>query len=96
MSLVLDLARASAAINVVLLLALARVWMVNYRQIRSKHTLGTLLFTVFLLAENALALYYYLFGLTGLGLPAPAIQAMMYLQMLETFGYSFLTWVTYT
>jgi hypothetical protein len=75
-----------------LLVALAYVWASNYREIRSRQTLGTLVFTLFLIAENGLALYYYV---SGLALPAPAIQAMTALQVLETGGIAFLTYVTY-
>jgi len=92
MSLVLDVARVSAGLNVVLLLALAYVWASTYREIRSKHTLGTLIFAILLLAENSLALYYYL---SGLAIPPAAVRAMMYLQLLETAGIAFLVWVTY-
>ena len=86
MSLVVDLARLSAGLNVLLLLSIAYVWADSYRQIRSHHTLVTLLFAVFLLAENALALYYYL---TSASLPAAAMQAMMTLSVLETVGWRF-------
>lgn len=93
MTLMLDVARAAAGINVVLLLALAYVWANNYRQIRSQQTLGTLLFALLLLAENLLALYYYF---SGIAIPAPAMQAMMVLNLFETAAIAFLTYVTYT
>lgn len=93
MSLLLDVARVAAGLNVVLLLFLASVWARNYREIRSKQTLGTLVFALLLTAENLLALYYY--TLSGLALSAPAIRAMMYLQVLEFLAVAFLTWVTY-
>ena len=92
MSLVVDLARLSAAVNIVLLLALAYVWADSYRQIRSKHTLGALMFSLFLLAENVLALYYYL---TAVSLPAAAMQVMMTLSVLETLGLASLAYVTW-
>jgi hypothetical protein len=92
MSLVVDLARLSAAVNIALLLALAYVWADSYRQIRSRHTLGALMFSLFLLAENVLALYYYL---TSVSLPAAAMQAMMTLSILETVGLALLVYVTW-
>ncbi|PSP98675.1 hypothetical protein BRC89_07400 [Halobacteriales archaeon QS_4_70_19] len=91
MSLMLDVARAAAGLNLVLLAVLLGIWGRNYREIRSKHTLGTLVFAGFLFAENALALYYYL---TAIGLPPTAVRPMMYLQVLELVGISFLTYVT--
>jgi len=93
MSTLLAVAQVAAAVNVVLLLALAYVWGRNYRRIDSKQTLGTLVFAVLLLAENALAFYYYTFS--GLELTTPAIRAMMFLQILEALGVAFLAWVTY-
>jgi hypothetical protein len=92
MSAILNLAQVAAGVNVLLLLALCYVWGRNYHQIRSQHTLGALVFALFLLAENALALYYYLYGPA---MPPPAIRAMMYLQVLETVGIAFLTYVTW-
>lgn len=55
----LDVARLAAGANVVLLAALARVWLRNYRQHGASHTLGLLVFAGFLLAENLLWLYLY-------------------------------------
>lgn len=92
MAIVLDVARAAAAVNVVLLVVMLRVWGRNYVMIRSKHTLGSLVFAVFLLAENLLALFYYL---NPPQLSPPAVRAMMYLQILELVGIAFLAYVTW-
>jgi len=92
-TLMLDVARAAAGVNVALLLALGYVWANNYRQIRSQQTLGTLLFAMLLLAENVMALYYYF---SGIAIPAPAMRAMMVLNLLETAAIAFLTYVTWT
>ena len=56
----LEVARAAAGVNVLLLVALGGVWLRNYRQHGASHTLGLLAFAVFLLVENALWLYFYL------------------------------------
>lgn len=56
----LDVARAAAGVNVLLLLALGSVWQRNYRQHGARHTLGLLVVAAFLLVENALWLYFYL------------------------------------
>jgi len=72
-SLVVDLARVSAVVNVLLLLSIGYVWADSYRQVRSRHTLVAFLFALFLLAGNLLALYYYP---TSVSLPAAAMQAM--------------------
>ncbi|MEF8775655.1 MAG: hypothetical protein V5A43_04025 [Haloarculaceae archaeon] len=93
MSLTLDAARVAAGLNVVLLLVLAAIWARNYREIRSRLTLGSLVFALLLGGENVLAFYYYTFS--GLALSAPAIRAMMYLQMLETVAIAALVVVTW-
>ncbi|GAB3419624.1 hypothetical protein GCM10027435_21230 [Haloparvum alkalitolerans] len=91
MSLTLEVARVAAATNVLLLLVLVGIWGRNYATIRSKHTLGSALFALFLLAENALALFYYL---DPPSMSGPAVRAMMYLQVLEFAGIALLVYVT--
>lgn len=61
MTLWLDAARTAAGVNVLVLLVLGSVWLRGYRQHGARHTLGLLTFAAFLLAENALWLYLYLF-----------------------------------
>jgi hypothetical protein len=100
MSVWFDVARIAAGLNVVFLVLLVYVWGRNYADMRSKHTLGLLLFAVFLLLENALALYYYLADPTlsvwfSNDVPAIAWQAMMALHVFELFGLAFITWVTW-
>lgn len=56
----LNLAVSAAALNVLLLLLLGSVWLRNYLNHGASHTLGLLVFAVFLLIENALWLYLYL------------------------------------
>jgi len=68
------------------------VWADSYRQVRSSRTLVTFLFAAFLLAENALALYYYP---TSASMPAAAMRAMMTPSMLETVGLALLAYVTW-
>lgn len=77
--------------NVLLLLVLGAVWVRNHLAIRSEHTLGALVFTGLLLAENPLALYYYL---TAITLPASAVRPMLYLQVPEAVVLAALTYVT--
>lgn len=56
----LDVARAAAGVNLVVLAALGAVWLRNYRSHGARHTLGLLVFAAFLGVENALWLYFYL------------------------------------
>lgn len=59
MTLQLDVATASAALNVVLLAGLLAVWVQSYREVGATHTLGLLVFGSFLIVENLLWLYFY-------------------------------------
>lgn len=102
MAVLIDAMRAFSALNVVFLLALCYVWGRNFRRFRSKHTLGLLVFAVLLLAENALAIYFFVFHdqltawVTNPQLvPLPAQQAMLALRVFEFAGIAFLTWVTW-
>lgn len=101
MTLWVSLAQVATATSAVLLLALASVWVRNYRQLRSKHTLGMLVFALLLFVENAFALYVYLldptlstwFGSTAV--PDVAWYAMLGFHVLEALAVGFLTWVTF-
>lgn len=94
-----DVTRAAMALNVVLLLVLCTVWARNYRQLRSKHTLGLLLFGLLLLGENLLGLYYFAVHnvLTAwfTGIPSISATAFMVLRLLESAAIAFLLWVTW-
>ena len=100
MSVWFDIARISAGLNIVLLGALLYIWGRNYVEFRSKHTLGLLMFALFLLAENALSLYIYVVDPTlsawfASDVPAIAWRGMMALHVLETIGLTFLVWITW-
>ncbi len=60
MSVLLDVGRIAAVANVGLLLGLAYVWGGGYRRHRAQHTLGLLVFALFLLVQNGLWIYAYL------------------------------------
>ncbi|RLM71494.1 hypothetical protein DVK05_00730 [Halorubrum sp. Atlit-8R] len=92
MTLTLDVARVAAGVNILLLIVLLGIWGRSYLEVRSKHTLGSAVFAAFLLAENALALFYYL---NPPQMSTPAVRAMMYLQILEFVGIAFLVYVTW-
>ncbi len=59
MSVWLSVALAAAGVNVLLLLVLGSIWLRNYRQYGASHTLGLLVFAMFLLVQNLLWLYFY-------------------------------------
>lgn len=99
MTLWLDLARGAAGVNAVLLLALGSVWLRNYRSHGATHTLGLLAFAVFLLVENVLWLYFYLFHPEFIGWFTNAsgdVQAgMTFLCTFELVALAFVGWITW-
>lgn len=99
MSLWVDLARVATGLNLLLLAALGVVWGRNYLRLRSKHTLGVLVFAALLFFENAFALYFYLLDPLlsvwfSTQVPDPAWHAMLLFHVLESVGLTFLVWVT--
>lgn len=99
MSIWIDVARVSAVVNMLLLATLGAVWARNYLRLRSKHTLGMLVFAVLLFVENGFGLYVYsldpiLSVWFSTQVPDPAWQAMLLFHLLETVALVFLAWVT--
>lgn len=94
-----DVARTAIVANLLLLVSLGYVWGRNYLEFRSKHTLGLFLFALFLLLENALALYFYVFEPTlrvwVTSVPVIAQTAMTTLRVFESLGLLVLAWVTW-
>ncbi len=92
-------ATIATAVNVLLLGVLSAIWLRNYLQLGSKHTLGLLLFGLLLLTENAFALYFYLIdpqlkAWFSTSVPDIAWWAMLSFHVLETVAIAFLAWVT--
>lgn len=92
MSLMLDVARVAAAVNIVLLIGLLAIWLQSYREIRAPLTLGSMVFATLLLLENVVALYFYF---TAPAMPTLAVRFMMTLQILETVAIAVLAYVTW-
>ena len=91
-----------AVLNIVLLAVLLSVWGRNWWNLRSKHTLGLVIFGAFLLGENALAAYFFIVDpilsawiQNESMVPYPAQLALAVLRALEFGGLAFLTWVTW-
>ena len=100
MGLWIDVARVMTALNVLLLAGMSYVWLRNYWQFRSKHTLGLSVFALLLLAENALAFLVYLVPgplshWFATAVPDIAWYAMIALHVLEFVALLFLAWVTW-
>lgn len=91
-----------AVLNILLLGGLLYVWGSNWWQLRSKHTLGLVIFGVFLLAENATAAYLFIMDPTLSAwindetlVPPIAQMTLAGLRLMEFGGLAFLTWVTW-
>lgn len=88
------IATVLSSVNVLLLAALSVVWIRNYRAFRSSLVLGLLAFALVLLAENALAIYFF-FSMQMLYSSDPAVQtAVVSLRGLQFVALLVLTWVT--
>lgn len=101
-SLMVTLVRVFIVLNLALLTGLAYVWVNNYRQLRSKHALGLVLFAAFLLGENLMAGYFFMVNPTLSAwiatpemVPPVAQGAILALRVLEFGGLAFLTWITW-
>ncbi|KDE56814.1 hypothetical protein EL22_20025 [Halostagnicola sp. A56] len=95
------LAKAATVLNVVLLLGLGYIWGRNYLTFRSKHTLGLLVFALFLVLENGLVLFYYLVDPTlsawwhdQSNVPLLVWRTQMAINLAQTVGLSFLLWIS--
>nr|WP_217642705.1 hypothetical protein [Halogeometricum limi] len=87
-------ASALAGVNILFLAALTAVWVNNYRTFRTPLLLGLVAFSVVMLAENALAVYFF-FTMQSLYSGDPHVQqAVLALRALQLVALAFLTYVT--
>jgi hypothetical protein len=94
MGTMIQAASALAGVNILLLAALSGVWLRNYRTFRTPLILGLVAFSVAMLAENALALYFF-FTMQSLYSGDPHVQqAVLVLRGLQLVALGFLTYVT--
>jgi len=91
----LTISSALSVVNVVFLAALVVVWGRNYRTFRTPLIAGLLAFSVVLLFENLIALYFFQSGMRMLYAGDQfAQQLVMVMRALETLALAFLTYVT--
>ena len=100
MAIWIDALRLTIGLNLLLILGLLFVWGRNFLQFRSKHTLGLFVFGLMLLAENLLALYFFLFDPVlhvwfSAKMPMIAQRSIMLIRIFETIGLVFLVWITW-
>jgi hypothetical protein len=90
----IQLASGLAVVNILLLAVLVAVWARSYLKFRTSLVLGLLAFALVMLAENAVAIYYF-FGMKMFYSGDPAVQqAVLVLRALQLVALVFLTWVT--
>lgn len=101
-SALVDAIRVLTLLNAAVLLGLAYVWGRNWLELRSKHSLGLVLFAVLLLGENLLGAYLFMLDPTVSAwvgdprlVPPPAQVAMAAFRALEFGGLAFLSWITW-
>jgi len=99
MSLLLTVARASVAVNVALLAALAYVWLGNYRRHGATYTLTLLVFAGFLLVQNVVWGVLYVGDVRYvdwfLASDFDMRLQLTFLCTFETAGLSLLAWLTW-
>lgn len=99
MSILLDVARVAAVLNIGLLGLLSYVWGQSYRHHHASHTLGLLLFAAFLVLQNFVWVYLYGFHAVFIGwfLEGPQTYrvSMTLLCGLQTIALVFLARITW-
>jgi len=87
-------AAALAAVNVVLLLPLIGIWVRNYSTFRTHLVGGLVVFAVAMLAENAMAVYFF-FSMSSLYAGDPHVQqAVLVLRSLQFVAIGVLSYAT--
>lgn len=98
MALWFGVTRVVTGLNLAILLALMVVWLRNYRQLRTRFTLGFLVFGGFLLVQNGYALFIYVVDPTTsdwfANIPERYNVAIMLLTVLQFGAISTLAWMT--
>jgi len=85
---------ALAVLNSVLLIVLTAVWLRNYRTFRSNMVLGLVAFSVVLLVENLVGIYFF-FSMGSLYAAEPLVgRIVLVMRSLQFVAVAFLTYVT--
>ena len=91
----LQIASALSVVNVLLLGTLTVVWARNYRTFKTPLIAGLLAFSVVMLLENLVALYFFQSSMRMLYAgDTLAQQVVLAMRALETVAFAFLTYVT--
>ena len=91
----LQIASALSVVNVLLLGTLTVVWARNYRTFKTPLIAGLVVFSVVMLLQNLVALYFFQSGMRMLYAgDTLAQQVVLVMRALETVALAFLTYVT--
>ncbi|MFB6271242.1 MAG: hypothetical protein ABEH83_14965 [Halobacterium sp.] len=83
-----------SAVNLVVLVTLAGVWVRNYVEFRTPLVLGLVAFSVVLAVENAVAVYFF-FSMHMLYASDPTVQSVvLVMRALQFVAVALLAWVT--
>lgn len=83
-----------SAVNLVVLVTLAGVWLRNYLEFRTPLVLGLVAFSVVLALENAVAVYFF-FSMRMLYTSDPTVQTIvLVMRTLQFVAVAMLAWVT--
>jgi hypothetical protein len=86
---------AIAGVNAVLLAVLTAVWIRNYLEFRSEMVLGLVAFSVVLLIENLVAVYFFFASMRMLYSSDPVVgQVVLVMRSLMCLAILFLSYVT--
>ncbi|MXR21240.1 hypothetical protein [Halobacterium bonnevillei] len=87
-------ATALSAVNLVVLVSLAGVWVRNYFEFRTPLVLGLVAFSAVLAVENAVAVYFF-FSMHMLYSGDPVVQTIvLVMRLLQFVAVAALAWVT--
>lgn len=89
------IAAGLSALTIVLLLVLTATWIRTYRELRTPLVLGLVVFCVFLLVENSVALYFHFIAEEMFYVDEPAIgRAVVLLRGLQLLAVAVFTYVS--
>ena len=81
------------AINLILILILLFIYLQNYRKLKTKMTIGLVLFTLFFLAQSIMNLYFD--ATMTMYSSTPAETAAIILEAVRAVGFAILVWISW-
>ena len=92
-SLLMSITTVITTVSTIFLLGLLYVYSKNLKKIKSKFTIGLLIFALLFLIQNLISLYYYI---TMMKYYAPEVEVHVFiLTLLQTIGFAILLKITW-